>query len=147
MHIVAHHGEHAHIIFLRLPFVFTLIERCRRPKRHARCSRKLLQSASRSPTTLTVLVKRPEKLRKTSEKPSSCKSHLAVMSSSLNSNIACRFEILLSGPISDQDQAAEWDEKKKYAKLKVRRRRRCCIRTRSPLCISALQSRKLFLKV
>lgn len=28
------------------------------------------------------------------------------------------FEILLSGPIADQDQAAEWDEKKKYAKLK-----------------------------
>ena len=97
--------------------------------------------------TLTVLVNRLEKLRKTSEKPSSCMCHLAVMSSSLNSNIACRFEILLSGPIADQDLAAEWDEKKKYAKLKVRPRRRCCSRLCSPLSISALQSKKLLFKV
>jgi hypothetical protein len=72
MRIVAHHGKHAHILFLRLSFVLIHIERSRRPKRHASRSRELLQSASRSPTTLTVLVKRLEKLRKISEKPSSC---------------------------------------------------------------------------
>jgi hypothetical protein len=76
MRIVTHHRKHAHNLFLRLPFVFIHIECSRRPRRLALCSRKLLQSASRSPTTLTVLVKRLEKLRRISEKPSSCAGQL-----------------------------------------------------------------------